>query len=175
MRDESDQTRPSVDPALDGANRSSQGGLEFPQGHALRVILADDHAMVRQGLRTMLDSYEDIAVVGEASNGEEAIEMVRVLGPDVVVMDVNMAKMDGIEATRRIKHQWPSTLIVGLSVSTPSQVESLLLEAGASCYVSKEAAADQLYGAIVEAVKREPAQYHAAKIETLSPVREQFD
>ncbi|HVG01936.1 MAG TPA: response regulator [Nitrospira sp.] len=119
----------------------------------LRVLLADDHAMVRQGLRSILESYRDISVVGEAADGEEAVEMAERLAPDVIVMDVNMAKLDGIEATRRVKARWPGIRVVGLSVSTRAQVESLLLEAGASCYVSKEAAGDQLYGAIGMAVQ----------------------
>ena len=121
----------------------------------IRVLLADDHAMVRQGLKGILDGYPDIAVVGEASDGQEAVELARVLSPDVVVMDVNMPKMDGIEAIRRIKVQQPATLIVGLSLSKSSQMEPLLLEAGASSYVSKDAASDRLYEAIIAAVRRE--------------------
>ena len=124
------------------------------QGKVLRILLADDHAMVRQGLRGILEAYRDISVVGEAADGEEAVEMAEALFPDVIVMDVNMARLDGIEATRRVKAKWPGIIVVGLSVSTRAQVESLLMEAGASCYVSKEAAGDQLYEAIVAAVKR---------------------
>jgi PAS domain S-box-containing protein len=120
----------------------------------LRILLADDHAMVRQGLRSILDAYRDISVVGEATDGEEAVAMAGLLAPDVIVMDVNMAKLDGIEATRRVKARWPGIIVVGLSVSTRAQVETLLREAGASCYVSKEAAGDELYGAIVMAVQQ---------------------
>ncbi|MCC2641418.1 MAG: hypothetical protein K0S45_1831 [Nitrospira sp.] len=132
---------------------------------ALRVLLADDHAMVRQGLRSILEAYQDVAVVGEAADGEEAVELAGLLAPDVIVMDVNMARMDGIEATRRIKAHWPRMVVIGLSVSTRGQVESLLMEAGASCYVSKEAAGDQLYGAIVAAVRQERDGYQTAKVE----------
>ena len=78
------------------------------------------------------------------------------LCPDVIVMDVNMAKMDGIEATRQIKARWPSIMVIGLSFSNASQVEPLLLQAGASCYVSKDAAGDRLYEAIIAVMKREP-------------------
>jgi PAS domain S-box-containing protein len=133
---------------------TQHSSAQAPAG-PLRIVLADDHAMVRQGLRGILDSYQDVSVVGEAADGEEAVELARVLRPDVIVMDVNMGKMDGIEATRRIKAEWPSVLIVGLSFSSPSQIEPLLLQAGASRYVSKDMAGDQLYGAIIAAVKED--------------------
>ncbi len=111
--------------------------------------------MVRQGLRSVLEAYQDISVVGEAADGEEAVELARQLSPDVIVMDVNMPRMDGIEATRRIKTQQPATLVVGLSLSSAGQIEPLLRQAGASCYVSKDAAGDRLYEAIIAAMKRE--------------------
>jgi DNA-binding NarL/FixJ family response regulator len=117
------------------------------------VLLADDHAMVRQGLKSILDAYQDISVVGEAADGEEVVELSRSLSPDVIIMDVNMPKMDGIEATSRIKAQQPGMLIVGLSLTQSSQVEPLLLQAGASCYVSKDAAVDRLYEAIIDVMK----------------------
>jgi PAS domain S-box-containing protein len=120
----------------------------------LRVVLADDHTMVRQGLRGILESYRDITIVGEASDGDEAVEMARMLQPDVIVMDVNMNRMDGIEATRRIKAEWPEIHIIGLSFSSATQLESLLQQAGASGYVSKDAAGDRVYEAIWTAVRR---------------------
>lgn len=138
----------------------------------LRVLLADDHAMVRQGLRSILESYRDISVVGEAADGEEAVEMAGRLAPDVIVMDVNMARLDGIEATRRVKARWPGIIVVGLSVSTRAQVESLLLEAGASCYVSKEAAGDQLYGAIGLAVQSTSRDWQGVSRENVSRTHE---
>lgn len=122
----------------------------------IRVLLVDDHAMVRQGLKSVLDAYQNISVVGEAADGEEAVELSRSLSPDVIIMDVNMPKMDGIEATSRIKAQQPGALIVGLSLTQTSQVEPLLLQAGASCFVSKDAAVDRLYEAIMVAVKHKP-------------------
>ena len=126
-----------------------------PATSRIRVLLADDHAMVRQGLISILVAYQDISVVGEASDGEEAVELARVLSPDVVVMDVNMPKMDGVEAIRRVKAQQPATCIVGLSLSRSSQVELLVLQAGASCFVSKDAAADRLYEAILGTMRPE--------------------
>jgi PAS domain S-box-containing protein len=143
-----------------------------PSARTLRIVLADDHAMVRQGLRSILEAYQDVSVVGEAANGEEAVELTRLLLPDVVVMDVNMDKMDGVEATRRIKTQWPTVLIVGLSFSNPNQVEPLLLQAGASCYVSKDSAGDRLYEAIIATVKRD-GERQADKTATAAPFRDQ--
>jgi PAS domain S-box-containing protein len=121
----------------------------------IRILLVDDHAMVRQGLRSILEAYHDISVVGEAADGEEAVEQTRLLTPDVIVMDVNMPKMDGIEAIRRIKIQHPETLMLGLSLSPSSQVEPRVLEAGVSGFVSKDEAADRLYEAIIAMVRRE--------------------
>jgi PAS domain S-box-containing protein len=141
------------------------------QSRVLRILLADDHAMVRQGLRSILDAYPDISVVGEATDGEEAVEMAGLLAPDVIIMDVNMAKLDGIEATRRVKAEWPGIIVVGLSVSTRNQVESLLLEAGASCYVSKEAAGEELHGAIIQSVNREIGKRRIEKGESALSAR----
>jgi DNA-binding NarL/FixJ family response regulator len=94
------------------------------------------------------------------------------LAPDVIVMDVNMAKLDGIEATRRVKARWPEIVVVGLSVSTRAQVEPLLLEAGASGYVSKEAAGDQLYGAIDMAVQPNKLAWHSVKRDNAPQMQE---
>ncbi len=152
--------------------RSNPGAGESAQAGVLRILLADDHAMVRQGLRSILDSYPDISIVGEAADGEEAVELAGQLAPDVIVMDVNMPKVDGIEATRRIKARWPGITVVGLSVSTAAQVESLLLEAGASCYVSKEAAAIHLYGAILTTVPQDSVACRLEKRESVLPAGE---
>ncbi len=169
-RKESKETNRSGPHALH-SEFNSQNAESPPRARPLRIVLADDHAMVRQGLRGILEAYQDVTVVGEAADGEEAVELARLLVPDVIVMDVNMAKMDGIEATRRIRAQWPAVLIVGLSFSNPSQVEPLLLQAGASCYVSKDAAGDRLYEAIILAVKTE-AEKQAEKAATVLPGRE---
>ena len=157
---------PNSDLSVSHHSPLSTQDSELPErAKALRILLADDHAMVRQGLRSILDTYRDISVVGEAADGEEAVEMAGLLTPDVIVMDVNMARLDGIEATRRIKASWPGTIVVGLSVSTRAQVESRLLEAGASCYVSKEAAGDQLYDAILTAVQQESGSCRPLKVQ----------
>ena len=82
----------------------------------IRVLLVDDHAMVRQGLRSALQAYPNIQVVGEAADGEEAVLCAAQIQPAVVVMDINMSKMDGITATRLIKTQHPQIAVLGLSV-----------------------------------------------------------
>ncbi len=124
----------------------------LPATHAhatIRVIVADDHAMVRQGLRGVLDAYADIQVVGEASNGKEAVDLTRRVGPDIVLMDVNMPQMDGLEATRRIKDEFPAVLVIGLSVQNAEHVEAAMKEAGAVAFLNKEAAVEELQQTIL--------------------------
>ncbi|HEX8750614.1 MAG TPA: response regulator transcription factor, partial [Nitrospira sp.] len=118
----------------------------LPQPTIIRVLLVDDHAMVRQGLRSILDGYPNLHIIAEAGDGEEAITLARLLKPDVVVMDVNMPRLDGIEATRRIREELPETLVVGLSVN--EHVVKSMKAAGATAFLTKESAADHLYEAI---------------------------
>lgn len=115
----------------------------------VRVLLVDDHAMVRQGLRSILDSYTDLTVVGEAANGHDAIVMARALHPDVVVMDVNLPLIDGVEATRRIRREHASMTVIGISVRNDPQVKLAMTEAGAADFLPKESAAGQLYDIIL--------------------------
>jgi len=117
-----------------------------PLKNTIRVLLVDDHVMVRQGLRSILDGYADLQIIAEAGDGEEAITLARLLKPDVIVMDVNMPRLDGIEATRRIREELPETLIVGLSVN--EHVVKSMKAAGAVAFLTKESAADHLYEAI---------------------------
>ncbi len=104
---------------------------------SIRVVLADDHPIFREGLGTMLNACPDIQVIGEAENGEQAIELVQTLHPDVVVMDINMPVMNGIEATRLIKAGHPSVHIIGLSMHGDQIVTRRFAEAGGDEYVSK--------------------------------------
>jgi len=113
-----------------------------------RVLLVDDHAMVRQGLRSILETYPDLEIVAEASDGIEAVESAINTQPDVVVMDLNLPRLNGIDATRRIKKDAPNTLVVGLSVHYSSQTHAAVLEAGASAFLSKEQATEDLYRTI---------------------------
>jgi CheY-like chemotaxis protein/anti-sigma regulatory factor (Ser/Thr protein kinase) len=121
-----------------------------PPGNTIRLLLVDDHTMVRQGLRSLLESYEDVMIVGEGSNGEEAIELVEQLRPALVVMDLNMPKKNGIEATARIKARWPETVVIGLSVQAGEEARRAILNAGGAVLLTKEAAVDELYRTIRE-------------------------
>ena len=118
----------------------------------IHVLLVDDHAMLRQGLRSIVDGYDHLQVVGEASNGLEAIDAVRILRPDVVVMDINMPTMNGIEATRRIKEEFPDTSVIGLSVQNGMDMVQRMQAAGICSYLTKESAVDVLCRAIEDAV-----------------------
>jgi DNA-binding NarL/FixJ family response regulator len=117
-----------------------------------RVLIADDHELVRDGFRRMLDYEEDLEVVGEARDGREAVELCRRLDPDLVLMDVRMPKMDGLEATRAIKAQHPSVSV--LVVTTYDNPDYLLdaIKAGAAGYVLKDAPNRQLTNAIRRAL-----------------------
>lgn len=119
----------------------------------MRVLLVDDHAMVRQGLRSVLDAYADMKVVGEAADGEAAVRLAGELLPTVVLMDINMPGCNGIEATRRIKAQYPDMSVIGLSVDADGHNQEAMLKAGAYSLMTKEAAVEQLYSLIYEAVK----------------------
>src|SRR5437868_9854391 len=118
-----------------------------------RVLIADDHAMVRQGLRALLENFPSIDVIGEASNGQEAVDLANQVKPEVVLMDINMPVMNGVEATKIIKTRHPEIVVIGLSVNTSQDNQGAMRTAGASMLLSKEEAVDQLYEGIQQAVK----------------------
>src|SRR5690625_2043325 len=103
----------------------------------IRVLFVDDHEMVRIGVTTYLKTQKDITVVGEASNGEEAIELALELRPDVILMDIVMDKMDGIEATKQIIEQWPEAKILMVTSFVDDDKVYPALEAGATSYILK--------------------------------------
>ena len=129
-----------VSPSLTGLSRLA--------ARPIRVLLVDDHAMVRQGLRAVLDAYADLHVVGEAQDGAEAVKLAEELGPQVVVMDINMPRMNGIEATTQIKARWPETRVIGISVNTGDGNSDAMKRAGAAIVLPKDTAVDQLHDAI---------------------------
>lgn len=130
----------------------------------IRVLLVDDHTVLRQGLRSVVAAYAQFEVVGEAGDGIEAVTLTQQLGPDVVVMDINMPNMDGIDATRRIKENRPDTIVIALSVNQSADTERKMKAAGAFAYLRKESAADALRQAIEEAMasKQKTAAHHTA-------------
>ncbi|KTB48258.1 MULTISPECIES: response regulator transcription factor [Dehalogenimonas] len=113
-----------------------------------RILIADDHAVLREGMRRLLEQEKDMEVVGEASDGEEAVRFVDEMKPDVVLMDIVMPKLTGVEATKLIKKANPSTCILILTAYSDIRYILGLLEAGASGYLLKSARADEIVGAI---------------------------
>ncbi|MBA7710162.1 Oxygen regulatory protein NreC [subsurface metagenome] len=114
----------------------------------IRVLIVDDHTLVRDGIRALLTLVADIEVVGEAANGKEALEKVRELAPDVVLMDLAMPIMGGLEATRRIRREFPGTKVLALTQYDDSEYVVPVIEAGASGFVTKMAAFSELASAI---------------------------
>ncbi len=114
----------------------------------VKIILADDHSIIREGLRPLLDKEMGMQVVGEAENGRQAIELVRENDADVVIMDISMPDMNGIEATRRIQNEFPKCKIIALSVHTDNQYVAQMIKAGASGYLPKSSAFKELAEAV---------------------------
>jgi DNA-binding NarL/FixJ family response regulator len=117
------------------------------------VLLADDHTVVRQGLRALLEAEEDISVVGEAENGRQALQMAQRLQPDVVVMDIAMPLLNGLEATRQLNKEKTRSKVLILSSYSDDEYVQQLTEAGASGYLVKQTAAKDLVMAIREVKK----------------------
>ena len=115
---------------------------------AIRVLLADDHTVVRDGLRSLLAAQGDMTVVGDAANGREAVMQVQKMGPDVVIMDIAMPELNGIEATCQVHESCPSTKVVILSMYSSVEHISRALQAGAKGYVMKESAGRELVEAV---------------------------
>lgn len=114
----------------------------------IRVVIADDHTIVRQGIRSLLQAEPDIKVIGEASDGREAAQLTRELKPDVVVMDLAMPEMDGLEATRVIKQESAQTQILALTMHESDEYFFRVLQLGALGYVLKRAATSDLLAAV---------------------------
>jgi DNA-binding NarL/FixJ family response regulator len=114
----------------------------------LRILLADDHQVVRDGLRLLIDGQGDMRVIGEAGNGKEALRQARDLKPDVVVMDLSMPEMNGLQATERLKAESPGIKVVALTVHEDVSYLLQLCKAGAAGYVLKRSAGDDLIHAI---------------------------
>lgn len=134
------EPREVVEAAAQGPRRSD--------GDPLRVLLVDDHRILREGLAGLLGEQPDLSVVGQAGGGLEAIELAGRLAPDVVIMDVAMPGMDGVEATRRLKARWPDLRVIGLSMFAENEMGKRMLLAGADRYLSKAGSPEALLAAV---------------------------
>jgi DNA-binding NarL/FixJ family response regulator len=122
--------------------------LERDEATPARLLIADDHALVREGLRTMLSGEEGIEIVAEANDGEQALSLCRKLAPDLVLMDVRMPVMDGLEATKKIKAEMPHTSVMMVTMHENPDYLFEAVKAGAAGYVLKDASGERLLGAV---------------------------
>jgi NarL family two-component system response regulator LiaR len=130
--------------------------LEYESMSVITVLVAEDHLITRQGICRLLDAESNISVIGEAGDGEEAVQMVTDMHPDVVVMDIAMPKLNGIEATRQIKLLHPATAVLILSAYDDDEYVFGLVEAGAAGYLLKTTSGEELSRAIQAVYKGEP-------------------
>jgi two-component system, NarL family, response regulator LiaR len=122
----------------------------------IKVLLVDDHAVVRSGLGAVLLTHDDLILAGEASNGLEAVKLVEKLQPDVVLMDIIMPVMDGVQATKAIHEKWPQVKIIALTSFKEKDMVEGALKAGALSYLIKNVSADELVTAIRGAMTGQP-------------------
>jgi two-component system response regulator NreC len=116
---------------------------------SIRILLADDHRIMREGLRAMLDSMPGTSVVAEANNGRTAVKLAGELKPDIVVMDITMPDLNGIEATRQLASECPEVKVIALSIHSDRRFISGMFRAGAAGYLLKDCAFEELHGAIL--------------------------
>ena len=140
----------------------------------IRVLLVDDHMVVRQGLRALLETEQDIAVVGEAETGRQAVQLTKKLLPSVVVMDIAMPMLNGLEATRQIAKEVPSARVLVLSGYSDGEYVQQLTEAGAAGYLLKQTAAADLIKAVRETKKGNAFFSPAISKRILDQCREAF-
>lgn len=146
---------------LDGENSDQAPAPRAPGGQdsakPLRILIVDDHQLVRDGLRCLLKEHDDLEVVGDAENGEAALQFAGALLPDVVIMDMQMPGWNGAETTRRILQRHPAIVVIGLSIQTEAHVAQAMLEAGAAAFLPKETIGTELYTTIHTAVYGSPS------------------
>jgi two-component system CheB/CheR fusion protein len=150
------KAKPSNPPASSSSGaKSSAGTIQRTAGAGPGVLVVDDHAIMRDGLVKLIGTDERVHIVGEAADGQEAIEAVERLQPDVVLMDVNLPIVNGIDATRRIREQWPDVQVVGLSVQDDPATHQSMLEAGASAFISKSEKAETMVATVLRVCQTE--------------------
>ncbi len=115
----------------------------------IKILIADDHKILRDGLRSMLDNYPEIEVIAEADNGRKTVQLVKQLSPDVVIMDIAMSELNGIEATRKITDEKPGIKVIALSMHSDRRFVAEMLKAGASAYLLK----DSDFGELITAIR----------------------
>jgi two-component system response regulator NreC len=137
----------------------------------IRVLLADDHAILSAGVRALLGYYDDVDVVGEARDGAEAVDRISELRPDVVIMDIAMPGMNGIDATRLIHERFPESRVLVLTQHEERQYVLALLQAGASGYILKRALGSDLIGALRTVARGETFLYPAVSSVLVEEIR----
>jgi PAS domain S-box-containing protein len=148
------QPEPIVVPQLEVRNLGRPEATNRKPGGTVRVLLVDDHAVMRQGLSLMLSGHEDIEIVGEAADGNQAIEAACRLNPDIILMDISMPVMNGIEATRQIHALLPHIRIIALSMYSAEDQNAAMQAAGAAAYLSKTGSPDDILSTILESMGR---------------------
>jgi len=141
----------------------------------IKIVIADDHAVVREGVKGILSREPDIEIVAEAGNGREALELIAKTAPDVVVMDISMPEMGGIEATKRVKEAWPNVNVLALTMHEEESYVFQLLKAGAAGYVLKRGAAEDLVQAIRSAARGEAFLYPSVARSVLTDYLRRLD
>jgi DNA-binding NarL/FixJ family response regulator len=127
-------------------SRGSPSQADLPS--KIRVLIADDHPLIRKALTAVLEAEGDIEVVGDAPDGRTAVELARLLRPDVVVMDVSMPELDGVEATRQITREFPEQRVIGHSMHVHEHMADLMQAAGAAAYLEKDGSIERLLAAL---------------------------
>ena len=127
-----------------------------------RILIVDDHEIFRKGLRSVLESRSELEICGEATNGLEAVEKTKQMQPDVILMDISMPYLDGLQATRQIRSEVPDSLILLLSQHDSPHMLAAALNAGASAYVTKSQVSQCLLEALGAVIRREPFHWNSA-------------
>jgi len=141
----------------------------------IKILLVDDHAIMRDGIRALLSLHDDIEIVGEASEGKEAIDKAQEFAPDVIVMDIAMPGMDGLEATRRIRKRSPAAKVIVLTQYDNKEYVLSVIKAGAAGYVPKRALGSELVSAIRAVCRGDSFLYPSAATALIEGYRQQAE